>query len=114
MIVGNSFTFKCGKTFYVTTSMGSDAKNLIYVMQCTGCDEEYIGETYHSLRHIMTVHRRQIRNSNVRILHVSKHIATCARKCEPPFKLFSIYILRRKSLVSTYTVCNNFVRQSEY
>ena len=28
MIVGNSFTFKCGKTFYVTTSMGCEAKTL--------------------------------------------------------------------------------------
>ena len=45
MIVGNSFTFKFGKTFYVTTSMECEAKNLIYVMRCTGCDEEYIGET---------------------------------------------------------------------
>ena len=35
MIVGNSFSFKCGETFYVITSMGCDAKNLIYVMQCT-------------------------------------------------------------------------------
>ena len=62
MIVGNSFTFKCGKIFHVTTSMGCDAKNLIiYVMQCMGCDEEYIWETGDSLRHRMTVHRQQIR-----------------------------------------------------
>ena len=78
MIVGNSFTFKCEKTFYVTTSRGCDAKHLIYVMQCTGCDEEYIGETCDSLPHRMTVHRQQIRNSNVRILHVSNPITTCA------------------------------------
>ena len=94
MIVGNSFTFKCGKTFYVTTSMGCEAKNLIYVMRCTGCDEEYIGETGDSLRHRMTVHRQQIRNSNFRILHVSNHIATCARNCETPFKLFPLYKMK--------------------
>ena len=94
MIVDNSFTFKCGKTFYVTTSMGCDAKNLIYVMQCTGCDEENIGETGDSLRHRMTVHRQQIRNSNFRILHVSNHIATCARNCETPFKLFPLYKMK--------------------
>ena len=60
MIVGNSFTFKCGKTFYVTTSMIYDAKNLIYVMQGMGCDEEYIEETDDSLCHRMTVHRQDI------------------------------------------------------
>ena len=58
--------------------MGCDAKNLIYLMQCSGCDEEYIGEAGDSIRHRMTVHRQQIRNSNFRIQHVSNHIATCA------------------------------------
>ena len=58
IIVGNSFTFKCGKTFHVTTNMGCEAINLIYVMQCTGCDEEYKGETGDSLWHRMTVHRQ--------------------------------------------------------
>ena len=66
----------------------------IYVMRCTGCDEEYIGETGDSLRHRMTVHRQQIRNSNFRILHVSNHIATCARNCETPFKLFPLYKMK--------------------
>ena len=94
MIVDNSFNSKYGKTYYVTTSMGFDAKNLIYVMQCTRCDEEYIGETGDSLRHRMTVHRQQIRNSNFRILHVSNHIATCARNCETPFKLFPLYKMK--------------------
>ena len=70
--------FTCIYTSYVTTSMGCDAKNLIYLMQCSGCDEEYIGEAGDSLRHRMTVHRQQIRNSNFRIQHVSNHIATCA------------------------------------
>ena len=81
MIVSNSFTFKCRKTFYVTTSMKCDTNNLIYVMQSTGCDEKYIGETGDSLRHRMTVYRQQMRNSNVRILHVSNHMATCAKNC---------------------------------
>ena len=94
MIVGNNFTFKYGKTMYDTTSMRCDAKNLIYVMQYTGCDEEHIGETGYNLRHRMTLHRQQIRNSNVRMLHVSNHIATCARNCETPFKLFQLYKLK--------------------
>ena len=57
--------------------MGCDVRDLIYVTQCSGCGEEYIGETGDSLRHRMTVHRQQIRQTNVRILHVSSHIANC-------------------------------------
>lgn len=95
IIVGSNFSFKCGKTFNVTTNMGCEVKNLIYVMQCNGCGEEYIGETGDSLRHRMTVHRQQIRNSSVRILHVSNHMAACARNCENPFRLFPLYKMKQ-------------------
>ena len=45
LMTDNEFLFKCGKTFKVKTTMSCDAKNLIYVIKCKGCDEEYIGET---------------------------------------------------------------------
>ena len=61
--------------------------NLNYVMECMGYDEEYIGETGDSLHHRLTVHRQQIRNSNVIMLHVSNHMATCAKNCKSPFIL---------------------------
>ena len=77
--VGNDFAFKCGKTFKVTANMSCDVKNLICEMQCSGCEQEYIGETGDSLWHRMTVHRHKIRNANVRILHVSNHYASCAK-----------------------------------
>ena len=80
--------------------MGCNVKNLIYVMQCSGCGEEYIGETGDSLRHRMTVHRQQIhvRQTNVRILHVSSHIANCARNYAIKFKLFPLYKLKQDSV----------------
>ena len=43
LMTDNDFLFKCGKTFKVKTSMSCGAKNLIYVIKCKGCDEEYIG-----------------------------------------------------------------------
>ena len=79
LMTDNEFLFKCGKTFKVKTSMSCDAKNLIYVIKCKGCDEEYIGETGDTLRHRLTVHRQRIRDARVRMLYVSSHIANCAR-----------------------------------
>ena len=49
-----TLTVKCGKKFHVTTNIGCDVKAHINVMQCTKCDEEYIGETGDSLRQGMT------------------------------------------------------------
>ena len=71
--------------------MSCDAKNLIYVIKCKGCDEEYIGETGDTLRHRLTVHRQQIRDARVRILYVSNHIANCARFQPVKFTILPLY-----------------------
>ena len=62
------------------------------------CSEEYIGETGNSLQHQITVHRQQIRQTNVRILYVSSHIANCARNYAVKFKLFPLYTLKQDSV----------------
>ena len=68
-------------------------------MQCSGCEQEYIGDTRDSLQHRMTEHRRQIRNANVRILHVSTHNASCPKDYDIMFKLFPLYKLKDDSTV---------------
>lgn len=73
--VGNTVSFKCRKTFKVPTKIGCNVKNLIYVMQCNGCGEECIWKTGDSLGHRMTVHRKLMRQTNVRVLHINSHIA---------------------------------------
>ena len=55
-------------------------------------------ETGDSLRHRITVHREQIRQSKVRILHAKSHIANCARNYEVKFKLFLLYKLNQDSV----------------
>ena len=91
LMTDNEFLFKCGKTFKVKTTMSCDAKNLIYVIKCKGCDEEYIGETGDTLRHRLTFHRQQIRDARVRILYVSNHIANCARFQPVKFSILPLY-----------------------
>ena len=71
--------------------MSCEAKNLIYVIKCKGCDEEYIWETGDTLRHRLTVHRQQIRDARVRILYVSNHIANCARFQPVKFTILPLY-----------------------
>ena len=45
MLEGNRLTFANQTTFKVNAAMSSDVKNIIYVMKCRGCGENYIGET---------------------------------------------------------------------
>ena len=44
MLEGNHFTFANQKTFKVNAAMSCDVKNVIYVITCRGCGENYIGE----------------------------------------------------------------------
>ena len=74
-----------------------------------GCLEEYIGETGDTLRHRVTVHRQQIRNSNVRMLYVSGHTAACSGKMNTQFKIFPLYkmktdIVTAQKLKETYFI----------
>ncbi len=63
--------------------MSCNARNLIYVMRCRGCNQEYIGETGDFLRKRVTVHNQQIRDPSTRMLKVSAHIDYCANMYSP-------------------------------
>ena len=65
------------KYFNVKHNINCLSSNLIYKLQCCGCNQFYIGQTGDILRHRMTVHRQQITNSHYSFLRVSKHIAQC-------------------------------------
>ena len=56
LVEGNLIEFNCGRNFYVHESMTCEVKNVVYVMKCRGCNEEYIGETGNYLRRRVTVH----------------------------------------------------------
>ena len=97
LMTDNHYLFKCGKKFKVKTSMPCGTKNLIYLIQCSGCQEEYIGETGDTLRHRLTVHRQQIRDARLRMLYVSGHIEDCARNQLVKFRTLPLYKMQTDS-----------------
>lgn len=100
LITESIFNFKCGKNFQVRSQMTCNVRNLIYVIQCQGCHEEYIGETGDILRHRLTVHRQQIRNPSVRMLYVSEHISVCSGQLDVKFKVFPLYKTNTDSITA--------------
>ena len=97
LLEGNSFTFQCGTNFKIHENMLCDVKNVVYIMICRGCGEEYIGETGNLLRQRVTVHNQQIRDPRTRILKVSEHIANCAHTFNPKYKIFPFYKMYSES-----------------
>ena len=50
LVKGESFKFQNGPLFKVKTNMDCSSKNLLYVIKCEGCEENYIGQTGNDLR----------------------------------------------------------------
>ena len=69
--------------FYVHESMTCVVKNVVYVMKCRGCNEEYIDKTGNYLRRRVMVQNQQIRDPKTRMLFVSEHLSICARQMNP-------------------------------
>ena len=71
--------------------MNCSSKNILYVIKCNGCGEDYIGQTSNELRKRMTVHMQQIRNPHVRMIPLSNHLHNCSKNKTKPFSVFPFY-----------------------
>ena len=67
----NSIKFnQSGVHFKITIKMTCEVKDVIYVVTCSGCGKQYIGETEY-LRDRVTVHNQQINHPKYRHLNVT-------------------------------------------
>ena len=89
LLEGNNFKSKSGFKVTVKFSMSCDVKNVVYVIICKVCKEEYVGVT-NDLRKRMSIHRNHIRDPSHRILKVSAHIENCV-DAEPKFNVFPLF-----------------------
>ena len=85
---GPSFSFK-GKTFTV--------KYAIYVIECRGCKKYYIGET-NNLRKRTTLHNQHIRHKELRMIPLSRHLASCSDN-DPKYFMFPFYKMSSDSIL---------------
>ena len=90
----------CGLNPAAHSSMCALTPNMVYVITCAGCGQNYIGETGDVLRNRVTVHKQQIRDPDTR---VSAHIDECAAGLTPQFTIFPFY----KILSSTESMRKN-------
>lgn len=78
----NNFNFRIKYNFTCLS------KNLIYVINCTSCNKQYIGETGGTLRIRMNLHRNQTKHEEYRHLFVNKHLNSCSKG---DFTVFPFY-----------------------
>ena len=71
--------------------MSCTSSNLINVIICAGCGENYIGQTADTLTHRVTVYKQQIREPKYQCTSVSDHIRNCAVNKNPNFTIIPSY-----------------------
>ena len=75
--------------FQIKENMDCTAQDVIYVIQCSGCNKQYIGETG-NLRDRVRVHQQQIFTPYLRNLYMSHNIAHCSVGKRMPFSITPI------------------------
>ena len=105
---GQSFNFN-GKIFFVKETMSCDVKNVIYALQCNGCQEYYIGQTGDKLRSRRTVHAQQIRDPSTRQPPLSGHIDICCQT-DPKFTMFPFYKMHSESISARLAKEKHFIK----
>ena len=77
--------------------MSCESSNVIYVVTCPSCGEEYIGETgigKTKLRDRVRVYRQHIKDSSTAMLKVEGHLRTCGKG---EFKIFPFFQLKTEN-----------------
>ena len=86
-----------GNLFKVNDDMSCKSKKVIYMIQCRGCNEQYIGETV-NLGNRIRLHNQHIKHAELRKIPVSGHIADCSDQ-DIKYFVFPFYLMKRESIM---------------
>ena len=89
------------KTFLLKNSFNCESSNLIYVVICQECTEEYIGETGCQVKERINISRQHLRQPQYLQLAVEEYLRTCGDGKFHMFPFFKI-TLENKSLKKSY------------
>ena len=67
-----------------------ERSNLIYLVNCQGCQEEYMGEMVCLVKDQINIYRHYIRQPQYQQLAVEEYLRTCGEEKLPMFPLFKI------------------------
>lgn len=110
IIETSSFYFQdLNLNFQIRCDMDCDTKNFIYVLFCGSCNSRYVGQSGDLCRSRVRVHRQHINTISPLSLHVSRHIAECAKNIYPQFKILPIYKMRTESLQERLEMEKRFI-----
>ena len=86
IIAAELFKFKnWHQLFVLKYNFNCKTPNVIYVIICSSCNKEYIGQTRGQLKERLSIYRQHIRQPEYEKIEVKRHLRTCAKGI---FKIF--------------------------
>ena len=90
IIEAELFKFKnWHQPFILKSNFNCETPNLIYVIICSGCNKEYIGQTVGQLKERLSIYRQHIPQPESEKIEVERYLGTCGKE------IFKILMLRR-------------------
>ena len=101
LLSASLYQFKqVNKTFMLKNFFNCESSNLIYVVICLGCKEEYIGETGCLVKEWINIYGQHIRQLQYQLLTAKEHLCTCRDR---KFHIFSFFkILQENKLLRKF------------
>ena len=99
------------KTFNLKTYFSCDSYNLLYIIICPTCGEEYTDETgvgKTKFRDRVRVYRQHIRQPEYQKLKVEEHLRTCGKGT---FKIFPLLRMRSSEIDLRKSYERNFMKK---
>ena len=96
MLKGDRYKFNCGFVYIVNEDqLSCNTTDVIYVLRCTTCHAEYIGETK-NLRHRISKHCSDTRLGKQEC-RAQEHLVKCGENLLDVRTRFNIFLLERES-----------------
>ena len=99
------------REFILRSKITCSSSNLIYVVICPTCKEEYIGETginATNLRKRVTIYRQHIKQPEYQMLKVEEHLRECGKG---EFKIFPFYQLKTQDTALRRSLEEDFIKK---
>ena len=111
ILISDHYTFKSGYRFELKRTMTCDSADVIYVLICQGCMEEYIGETGEGntkIRDLCRVYRQHIKDKQYQMLKVEEHVRNCGKG---NFKIFPFLQLNSRDTSLRKALEDKFIKK---
>ena len=109
ILEGSSFKFKKEKKlFNLKSNFNCESSNLIYVVICDTCGEEYIGQTGTLLKERVSVYKQHIAHPQYQQIKVEGHLRICGKS---KFKIFPFFQVKENNKALREAYENHFIER---